>query len=261
MTRYLLCLLFIVATVASEAYAGPTITHTGGSTGASAATNHTINISSPSVGDLVVAILTKFDTTSTVGWPSGWVALCNRDSNNGVHETIAQYKIIQTGDAEIGQATITVTTSNSVKSAHASFKAAAGTWHGTTPPECTTTTDVTPDTTPTSPALSPTWGSADNAWITATGWGPSTNSVSSCPTNYTGNCRDDHATGSNRMGLGSSYRTATAVSEDPGDFTVDVAPTGNENLTAAIRPAAATTAGPLVDSTPLKSLVGGGLVQ
>lgn len=75
-------------------------------------------------------------------------------------------------------------------------------------------------TAPDSGSLTPSWGSAKTLWITAYGCDDQNGDVSAYPTNYTTNGIYDEFAASNGVGLGSSYRTNEASSENPGAFTI-----------------------------------------
>ncbi len=245
-----------------RAWTSPTVTLSGGNLD-TAGTSHTIQIQSPATGDRVVVAFTPAgDTPITDTWPSGWTTcLAKTQSSNGTVSLDVKYKDIESGSAENGQATMTITTSGANrKSSHASWKIAAGTYDAGTAPVCASSTDSGATINPDPPNNTGTGASLDFAWLVAFSWTSSAVSVSSCPTNYTTNCRDDHATGSGRTGTGSSYRFNTASSENPGTATLSASST-YVALTAAVAPSTGGTAGTLIDSTPLRSLVGGGLVR
>lgn len=78
-------------------------------------------------------------------------------------------------------------------------------------------------TAPNSPSLTVPWGSADNLWLTVFGADANTADTGSFayPTNYTTNGIYDEANNSAGCGLGSSYRTNAAATEDAGAFTMN----------------------------------------
>lgn len=68
--------------------------------------------------------------------------------------------------------------------------------------------------------LAPTFGSGKTAWIAVEASDTQTGDVSAYPTNYTSAGIYDECAQANGCGIGSSYRTNQASSEDPGAFTI-----------------------------------------
>ncbi len=263
MRRLCLAVILTLLAAASPAVAAPTITQYLNADAGSAGTAITVNIGTPAAGDLLVVWVSTGDIASISFDNAGWNALCTRTlSGAGVLETEGKYKILQSGDPEIGSATMGVTASASTRWGVIAWKAASGTWHGTTPPECATVAGPGVSTTPTAPNINPSgWDVEDSGWVAALTFTSSSTAgtMPSSPDDFTPNAATSVCSGSARKCVIGSFITKSAANVDPGDGTFNATGSQYTAMTAAIRPADNAVAGPLVNSQPLKSLVGGGL--
>lgn len=123
-------------------------------------------------------------------------------------------------------------------------------WHGTTPPEGTTTSGDATNANP--PSASPSWGSADNLWLAIASNAATTGGFSAAPTNYLNLRSNSASSGGSEVSIATSTRELAAASDDPGAFT----PNSNRfwaAATVAVRPAAAV-------GTAVKDIIGVGAI-
>lgn len=181
-------------------------------------------------GDLIIAFAAH-DKDNTATWPSPWVELV--DTANSSENSLFVAYLIASG----GETSVTVTTTpNPDRSHHIAIRIPAGSWHGTTPPEFSTTTTGNSQF-PDSANLTPSWGAADTLWISTSAYTDfdSDGPVTSYPSSYVDNQNFYGPTGSS-AGIGIATRELNAASEDPGPFALT---TGNfwTAATIAVRPA------------------------
>lgn len=204
-----------------------TVTSTGFAT---SVTGMSVNLPACSSGDLLLAFV---ETRNPGSWtvPTGWVEFGSQLGGSSVGELTAFYKI---ADGTEGS-TATWTASTGTTAVWQVRKVTN--WHGTTPPEVATARGDY-STNPNPPSLTPSWGSAETAWIEVAGNTAISALVTGASTNYTGYDLDTASSGGARTNLASAYRLYTGASEDPGEFPN----TGNIRywavMTVAIRPSA-----------------------
>lgn len=124
-------------------------------------------------------------------------------------------------------------------------------WHGTTPPEGTTTSGDASNANP--PSANPGgWDSEDTLWIAVASNSATTGGFTAAPTNYINLHSNGASSGGGEVSVASATRELAAASDDPGTFT----PNSNRfwaAATIAIRPAAA-------GGTAVKDIIGVGLI-
>jgi hypothetical protein len=213
----------------------PTAVVNGNST--TSTTSHVCNLPTGIASGDLLLVFFGFYQGPTAIWPADWTQRFSVNVTGEVHFQL--YSRIADGTEG---ATITVTTSTSVASAHTSFRITGQ--HASSTPESTTDTNGgAPSSTPKPASLSPTWGAEDSLWIAAVcaDHGATTNSISAYPASYI-NGRDDSvhegAPTDNGVTLGTAYRTRNIATEDPGPFTLADSQQ-HVVATVAIRPAAA----------------------
>jgi len=255
-TRIAVLLLLLPAVWVSPAWAAFTVTRTATQVDWGGAGAITVNLpASVAVGDLIVAACNGDGLITSYAWASPWVELT--DTDNAGHSASSAY-LIATG----GETTVLVTPTGSADQivCHALRITAAG-WHGTTPPEAAAQTNVASETPDGGASLNPTaWDTETTLWIIFLGREGAT-TVDTYPTDYTTNGADTACSPQTSCAFASSWREATAASEDPGTWNLSAATNASIAIVVAVRPTVATAAGGLVNSVPLKSLVGGGLVR
>jgi hypothetical protein len=171
-------------------------------------TSHTVNLpASIEARDLLLVFFVA-DGNPTITFPAGWTQLF-QDANGTAVVLGAWYRI---ADGTEG-ATITVTTSASEKSAHASYRISG--YYGV--PEVETSVFNT-GTIPNPPSLTPSWGSAHCLWFGVEG-NDSNETVSDYPSGYT-LTSNNYANSGDGCSLGVAGENVTAASEDPGMFTI-----------------------------------------
>lgn len=211
---------------------------------ATSVTSMAVNMpASISSGDLLIAAV-GVRNAGTWTPPSGWDLLEEKAGGGTVGETGVWYKI---ADGSEG-ATQTWTTGTATTAAWHSFKVT--TWHGTTPPEYTSTNGDSAAVNP--PSLSPSWGSADTLWIALAGSSANTMSFTGSPTDFTGLTTSTASSGGGASNMGSAFRQNATATEDPSAFTTST----NRwwaSFTIAVRPSAGA-------STSIKDFIGGGFI-
>ena len=199
--------------------------------GSSNGTSHTINLpASISAGDLLLVFLSVDSGSETATWPdANWIKVF--ETNGGTVVTSSLVYRIATGSEG---ASITVTTAGSEYSDHVSWKINAAAWHGTTPPEATTS-DVN-SSSPNAPSHTASWGSDDNLWIAGILYNDGRTTCSAYPLPDNNLNQQDGSPGG--VGVAVCSDELTNATLDPSTFTIS----SGEDLvvfTAAVRPAAA----------------------
>lgn len=190
-----------------------------------------------SAGDLLVALV-EVRNTGTWTLPSGWVQLGQQLGGSSVGQLTAFYKI---ADGTEG-ATVTWTASVGTSAIWQVRKISS--WHGTTPPEMTSSQgDFT--TQPNSPSLTPSWGAEDNLWFAITGNAATANLTTGAPTSYTGYQQNTGSSGGAQVNIASAYRELNAATEDPGVFTNPGSIRYWAAMTVAVRPSGAASPTPI----------------
>lgn len=189
-------------------------------------------------GDLLLAFV-HVRNAGTWTKPSGWSEIPKIGGGNlsqagggSVGKFDGFYKI---ADGSEDGTTPTWTASTGTTAVWHSFRVT--TWHGTTPPEGTTTSGDATNANP--PSASPSWGSDDNLFFAIAGNSATgeTTGFTAAPTNYINLQSNGTSSGGSTVNLASSNRQLAASSDDPGTFT----PNSNRFWAAAtvvVRPAA-----------------------
>lgn len=193
----------------------PTVETTATSEENSATNSHTVDLPSGiQSGDLLLVVFSTFDSAvHTMTWPpTDWTDL---DSSSGsvTRHTCTAYRVADGGEG----ASITVSTSGTVWSAHQTFRISGYT--GT--PEASRDNSYPGGTNPDPPSLSPSWGAALTLWIAGFGGtDTTTTAVSSYPSNYSNGAYAEGGVGSYWASVGTARRLCYASSENPGTYTM-----------------------------------------
>jgi len=199
----------------------------------STVTSMSVNLpASISSGDLLIAYEEqRNNATFTSGTPAGWTALSSQQGGGSAGQMRVWYRIAT------GTEGSTATWTASIATTAVWHVIKVTSWHGTAPPEDTTSSGDATSANP--PSLTPSWGAADTLWIalagnTATG---ETTGFTAAPTNYSNLQSNGASSGGSSCNIASATRQLNASSEDPGTFS----PNSNRFWTAAtlaVRPAA-----------------------
>ena len=177
-------------------------------------TDHTVTLPGTiAVGDLLILCFGRNGGAQTITWPNGWTEVFQNVAA-GEGAGLAYRR----ADGTEG-ASVTVQTSASSISAHHVLR--IQNYQGT--PEFAYTNGE--DANPNPPSLTPSWGSKQTLWIAGFGGGQAGQegvAVSGYPASYgnTDNIRVNLATTYSYAWAASCTRELTAVSEDPGTFTM-----------------------------------------
>lgn len=210
---------------------------------ATSVTSMPVNMpSSIASGDLLIAFV-HVRNAGTWTLPSGWTDISTLSQGGGgtVGKLNGFYKIA--AGTESGT-TPTWTSSIGTTGEWQTYRVTG--WHGTTPPEATTTNGDASAANP--PSLTPSWGADDTLWIALAGHSAgSTAAWSAGPSSYSGFQINGASSGGSAVSIASAYRQLNASSEDPGAYTVSGSNRFWSSGTIAIRPA---TGGGGVTVTP-----------
>jgi len=191
-------------------------------------TSMPVNLPSVSSGDLLIAVgAVRNPGTWTV--PTGWTVLNEQAGGGSVGETVAYYRI---ADGSEGS-TATWTAGTATTGAWHVRKITN--WHGTTPPEYTSTNGDSASVNPSS--ITPSWSSSETAFIAFGGSSADVMSFTGAPTNYSDLVSTTASTGGGASNMGSASRVTTASTEDPGTFTTSTNRWWS-TFTIAVRPQA-----------------------
>lgn len=202
----------------------PTIASSNSSSQLSDTTTHTVNLPSGiSVGDLLLATV-AFDGNNpspapSVTWPGSWTKLSTNIGTDSGDLFEVGYKVATISDVGLGS--ITLTSSNSQRSVHRSFRI---TGYVSVPQIAVNSTSLS-GTTPNPPNLSPTWGSQPTLWFAVAALGPGTNvSVSGYPGSPFPGTGSIIQSGTDFNGASIVISTANSqvASVDPTNFTVNL---------------------------------------
>ncbi len=193
-------------------------------------TVHTVNLPAGiSNGDLLIVGFCLDGDGGAMTWPAGWTELYNVLGPSSVPNLQARFR---RADGTEG-ATITVTSTNSEKSASVSYRITGH--HTVTDPESATAGGTTANPDP--PVLNPAgWGTEDTLWIVLYGWdGGRINDA--YPASYTLSQVTDRNNAADGCGLAIAGQNINAASENPGTGTINTSDQWVAS-TLAIRPAA-----------------------
>lgn len=177
-------------------------------------------------GDLLIVVHASDTTSGTRTWSGSFVEIKDLAATSSVG---VAYKIAVGGD------TLTVTKTVSERFSAIALRITAASWHGTTPPEISTTATGT-STTPNPDSITASWGSADNLFIAfhVHDTDATNRTVDVWPTNYTANqIQGDYFSSSGEPNL--ATRELAASNDDPATFTIS-ASLGWRAGTIVIRP-------------------------
>lgn len=212
----------------------PVVAAANTSTQGSATTTHGILLPEDvESGDLLVAAIAVSEADVTFSWPAGWTELADTSADESGHDVgfSAAYRV---ADGSEGS-TVTVTSSDSLRSAHQTWRIAGAMG----PPEIAVATGGTNTGLASPPALSPSWGAADTLWLAMLAMS-APRSHSGYPSNYTNGVNTETGTTSSHVALRTAQRELNAASEDPGNFSFAASiSTAWVTATVAIRPALA----------------------
>lgn len=195
---------------------------------ASSVTSMPVNLPTPVSGDLLLAWV-SVRNAGTWTLPSGWAELVGQAGGGAVGETTVFYKI---SDGTEG-ATDTWTASTGTTGVWQVMK--IHDWHGTTPPEITSTNGDS--SAADSPNITPSWGSDNNIWISIAGHAASSIAAwSAGPSGYSTMRMEGASSGGAAACIASAYKQSTASSENPGAFTVSGSNRWWAAVTVAVRP-------------------------
>jgi hypothetical protein len=189
----------------------PVVAATNTSSTGTAGTTHTVSLpASIAAGDLLLIFLHGRDSggVNTPGFsaPSGWSTRYNTDNLGNAAGAAVFYKVASGSEG----ASVNVTSTNNVESAHASARV---TGYAGTPESGTVATGTS--TTPNPPSLTPSWGALDTLWFAVAHPRNSGNDLTA-PTNYGSIVQSLEAGSSTQVAF--ATRNLNATSDDPGTF-------------------------------------------
>ena len=178
-------------------------------------------------GDLLLVVYQPAGG-STASTPTGWTLLAS--STNATYYSYVFYLIATSSVAS----TLPIPMSGYVRATAVSYRISVNTFSGT--PEIKYAAGST-----SSPALSPSWGSADNLWIAGL-TNVYSGKTTAAPTNYSGFMSVGPGTASVAYSeIGTAYRNYTSSSDTPGLWTTTGSFTGPNALTIVVKPVVTAT--------------------
>lgn len=215
----------------------PSVLLSATTSGTAAAASVTVNLPSTAANQRVLmVVLHRCAVVGAIGWPdASWIELFDDASDLSDDQTACAYKWVTAPLAS----TITVTQGNG-KFASVAFTVAGVADPTIRAPEVSTVaigTSTTPDPT----AVTPTGGAKDYliAWLG--GWsGEQTSPPTGNPANYSGRLGANSSTSglpATNAQVAVSFRKVNTTSEDPGSWTISVAPAGWSAWALALHPA------------------------
>jgi len=180
--------------------------------------SHTVNMpATVDAGDLLVVILSLGWYGGTVGTPSGWTK--KDDTNNGSTIRLASY--IKDADGTEDGGTIEITVTENCQSVAQTYRIPASSWDGDIANVQVGTAATGTDELPNPPAVTPSWGSADNLFIAYEANDSLFGSANGVPTNYTnGTFNESGADNGSTCGLYTARRELAASTDNPGTFDI-----------------------------------------
>ena len=239
--------------------ASPTASNWTTSSTTTAGTSHTINVLTPSAGDLLVVFIRFAAAPGTVTFTGYTLATSADTSDASDDETRIYYRLA----AGTEGGTDPLTTSNSVKMAALTVLVRG---HSTAraPVVSTAATYTTSANTANSGSVAPAEGSRDYLFLAFAGQDGEVGSFTAAPTNYTLMVAANSGTGgapASNCYLCGAYRELTAASDDPGAWTHGAATSGGTAYTVAIHPSGAFAwTGAVVSPFSFDRVVAGGVV-
>jgi hypothetical protein len=192
-----------------------------GGTG-SAQTTHTVTLPSGSTtGDLVLIVWHHAAGDTTITGPGGWSSLSLGSRGRAYH-------LVLSGSVS----TVDVTTASSRNSAYTAYRFTGA--HGNVERVVSGTNVIDP------PSLTPTWGSAENAWVTGIQARRTDNTVTA-PSGYgsqlTAYAAEDANNSTSHVRVATAHKIATATSDDPDAWGTTGTLDSPIAFTIAVRPA------------------------
>ena len=179
-------------------------------------TSHTVNLPTGIVAGETIIVNMSIDGNTTTTFPTadgGWNKIT--EVNNGSAVTLVVAWREATGSEG---SSIEVTTNNSERSAHTSYRISGAADPDTSPPERSNTAtgaSANPDPGSTTPAD----GAKDYLWI-ATQANDRDRTTDAFPTDYTSNQLTANGSGANSAGIGTATRNLNTTTQDPDTFTI-----------------------------------------
>ena len=203
--------------------------------------SHTVNMPASVVsGELVFVGFGTSDDPGTVTWPSAFTQIFGVFESRGANE--GMYGAWAKGADVTGSSTVTVSTSNNVRSSHVSYRISGAEDPDTQPPEAATANDT--NGAPNPPSLSPTGGAKDYLWL-AVGSSSHAPTYSAFSTSYINGIQiaNDVSGSATRTSTGGCQRQLNASSEDPSVWSSSEESSAEwVGATIAIHPSGAATA-------------------
>lgn len=192
--------------------------------------NHAVTLPSGIVSGNLLLVFFACNTGATLTDPSGWTVLVSK-TNTDLFRVYAKIASGSEGSS------VTVALSSNQRAGATAYRI-TGNRNGVSTSEIAVSTAVDETTTtPNPPSLTPSWGAAENIWITAS-FVMDTNytGTPTYPTNYSlGQLEGKGGTAGNGSGVCTAARLLNAATEDPGTFTFN-ASKARSSYTLAIRP-------------------------
>lgn len=185
-------------------------------------------------GDLLIALVEVRSSGSWTTTPTGWtqISTISQAGGGAVGQLTGFWK--KAAGTESGTTPTWITSVGT--SAQWQVTRWTG-WHGTTPPEATTSSGDATAANP--PSRTASWGADDNTWYAIAGHAAvSTAAFTAAPTNYTGFVNNGASSGGSAVSLASAYRQLNTATEDPGTFTAGGSNRFWAAATIVIRPVA-----------------------
>ena len=228
----------LLLSVRPSAATSPAIRSSTSSTETADTMSHTVSLPATVESGDTLLVFFVADEVPGITFPGGWNLI--ETTGNGSALILVSYW--KEADGTEDGTTISVSTTSSQESAHASYAISGAIDPDTQAPQATENTGA--DNSPDPPSISPTGGSKDYLFLAIAGIDTtSTNSISAYPSSYinTGNASSGGGTG---VRIGFCTRALTASSEDPGVFTKSSTESWSTQ-TIAVHPASAATKIPL----------------
>jgi len=224
--------------------ASPTLAATNKTDGSSAATNKVCNLPATIAPNDLLLLCLRSAGADTHVTPTGWTSLFLNDTSDASDDSFSLWYKLATA-SDVGLGTVTVNGSASVKFASISWRVTGHANPSDQAPQFATLV-VGTNTTPDPGTVTPTGGSKDYLFLWLGSWDgeQTTPPAAPLPTNYTSSVGASSGTAAattTNCQCATASRQATASSENPGTWTISVAPTGWTATVVAIHPYVAPT--------------------
>ena len=168
-------------------------------------TSHAVSMPSGIVAGDKLLVFFCTDGSVTVDTPSGWTKEIDQIATAGGARRLVIYS-----KTAVGSDTLTVTSSGSIDSAHASYRIVTDNSY-----EFNAVGTASSSTTPNPPSLTPSGGSQKYMWFAVAAF--ASGSVSSYPTNYSSNQTESQV---NSVGIAAATYNNESSSEDPAVYII-----------------------------------------